>query len=564
MPTIQAKTRDLAALLGGSLSADRLDELLPLVKGEIKDWNETAGEIKLELNDTNRPDLWCVEGIARQIRTHLGKKPTAYPFFGGGKKTTAVVKVAPEIRAIRPYIGACIARGLSIDEETLVQLIQTQEKLADGFGRKRRLVSIGLYRLSQIAFPVSYKTVRPDEIRFIPLGWDVPMTPAEILDRHPKGKAYAEILSNSDRVPLLVDREERILSLPPIINSREVGEVKAGDRDLFVEVTGTDLRMVGLAVNILAANLADRGAAIQAVEIHYPYSTEFGKKVVLPGVLADPMEVTVEQFTSALGESLGASEIASVLKRYGYRVRARGKRLSVSVPPYRDDLLHSMDVVEDFAISRGYGSFKPRMPSEFTVGGLSKAERKSDWARDMMVGLGFQEVVSNILSNREELLDRMNRSDSELEGKVVSVKNVMSQTYSTLRNAILPSLLRVEAASSKSFYPHRLFEAGETALVEPAHPEGTQTVMSLGALVSHSTANFSELHSDLEVLMYYWGLDYRLVPARHPSFLEGRAGTILVDGHELGVIGELHPEVLEKWQIGMPCAGFELRLDRFL
>ncbi|HLB95218.1 MAG TPA: phenylalanine--tRNA ligase subunit beta, partial [Nitrospiria bacterium] len=87
-----------------------------------------------------------------------------------------------------------IARGLSIDDETLVQLLQTQEKLSESFGRKRQLVSIGLYRLAKIAFPVSYKAVRPESARFVPLGFESPMTLKEILQKHPKGIAYLNIL----------------------------------------------------------------------------------------------------------------------------------------------------------------------------------------------------------------------------------------------------------------------------------------------------------------------------------------------------------------------------------
>jgi len=555
--------KDLETLLGRAVTISELADQLPLVKGEIKGYDEATGELKLELNDTNRPDLWCVEGVARQIRTHRLKKAVPYPFYNGKRKPAGVIEVAPSLKAIRPYIGACIARGLTVTDETLVQLIQTQEKLSESFGRKRQLVSIGLYRLARIAFPVAYKTIRPDEARFVPLGFEIPMTPAEILEKHPKGIAYAKILSKAADYPLLTDRENKILSFPPIINSREVGEVRVGDRDLFVEVTGTDLRMVILTVNILAANLADRGAVIEPVEVRYPYTTDFGRKIPMPTVLAKPMTLPLDHFSSALGETIAMPKAVSVLKSYGYDAKARGRNLTVSVPAYRDDLLHPADVVEDFAISRGYGSFEAEMPSEFTVGGLSAIEQFSDRAREAMIGMGFQEVISNILTNREESVVRMNLPASNAHGDLVTVENVMSQTYSALRNGIIPSLLRVEAASSKSFYPHRIFEAGDTAVTDVQSPEGTRTVLKLAALIAHPAANFSELHSCLDLLMYYLGKPYQLEPAVHPSFIDGRVGRIVSEGRDLGLIGELHPQVLQTWQIAMPCAVFEIALDRF-
>lgn len=564
MPTIQIKKRDLENLLGRKVTVADLNDRLPLVKGELKGFDETSGEMKLELNDTNRPDLWCVEGIARQIRMHESRRMPSYPIFDRKRKPEGVVEVARSLMGIRPYIGACIARGLSIDEETLVQLIQAQEKLSENYGHKRQLVSIGLYRLARIIFPVSYQSVRPEAARFVPLGFDHPMTLKEILEKHPKGVAYAGTLSGATEYPLLVDREDKVLSFPPIINSREVGEVKVGDRDLFVEVTGTDLRMVILTVNILAANLADRGAKIASVEIRYPFSTDYGRKVVTPITLAKPMNVSLDHFISALGESVGLPQVVSVLKRYGYQIRTHGRRLAVSVPPYRDDLLHPVDVVEDFAISRGYDSFDPEMPSEFTVGGLSPVEQFSDRGREAMVGMGFQEVISNILTSREESVDRMALSVEDGGKNIVGVENIMSQTYSALRNAVFPSLLRVEAASSKSFYPHRIFEAGEVTITDRKGPDGTRTISKLAALIAHASANFSELHSSLDLLMYYLGRNYRLEPAAHPSFMEGRVGRILVGSHDLGLIGEIHPRVLENWQIVMPCSAFELDLDQLM
>jgi phenylalanyl-tRNA synthetase beta chain len=225
--------------------------------------------------------------------------------------------------------------------------------------------------------------------------------------------------------------------------------------------------------------------------------------------------------------------------------------------------MHAVDVTEDVAISQGYGSFVPIMPSEFTVGGLSRLEQLSDRIRDLMVGFGFQEMMSNLLSSRVELVDRMRLSGTPW-GKVVEVDNAMAQTYSTLRQSIIPSLLRVESISTRSFYPHRLFEVGEVAIPDATHDLGSRTCLSLGAAIAHATANFSEIHSALDLLLYYLGASYALQPLSHPSFLDGRAGQILVNDEPIGVIGEVHPEVLEQWQATMPTVAFELAIDSLI
>ena len=564
MPTISINLHDLESLLGqASVSLDQVEAWLPLVKGEVKDYDTHTGEIRVELQDSNRPDLWSCEGIARQIHTKLQGHGPRYSFFTSARRLPKRLIVSPGVETIRPFVAACSAVGHEVTDESLVQLIQVQEKLADMYGRKRRTVSIGLYRLERIRFPVRYDLVSPDEVRFTPLGFEEPMALGEILAIHPKGLEYGPILAGQDRVPLLRDSNGQVLSLPPIINSREIGEVRVGDRALLVEVTGTDLPMVLLALNILAANLADRGASIEPIEIVYPYKTVFGKSIRSPMDFSKAQSVSVESIQSALGQEFSPKEIRTALRGYGYAVKGTGPRLRVTLPAYRNDLMHVVDIVEDVAISRGYESFGPVMPSEFTVGGLSRVEQVSDRVRDLMIGLGFQEIISNVLSSREDLVERMCLGGSQWDS-IVEIDNVMSQSFSCLRQWILPSLLRVERTSSRSFYPHRIFEVGEVGILDLSDDQGSRTHMVLGALLAHASANFSEIQSCLEFLLYHMGLSYSLEPLEHPAFLAGRVGTILAEKRPVGLIGEVHPEVLERWQVTMPTVAFELSVDRLL
>jgi phenylalanyl-tRNA synthetase beta chain len=107
---------------------------------------------------------------------------------------------------------------------------------------------------------------------------------------------------------------------------------------------------------------------------------------------------------------------------------------------YRDDLLHPVDVIEDIAIGRGLDAFAPILPEEFTVGRLSPEETFARRAGSLMLGAGYQEAVSNILTAREPLVERMLRTD---DSTLVEIDNVMSANYAVLRDAIVPSLLAV-------------------------------------------------------------------------------------------------------------------------
>ncbi len=561
MPTIEVKRSDLEALLGKQINADSLLALLPLVKGELKEWTEEL--LKIELNDSNRPDLWSPEGIARQIRIHTKGVSDPYPFFSQQAKQKITVSKA--VMAIRPYLGGFLVHGLTITESVLTQLIQSQEKLADIYGQKRKALSIGLYSFAKIVFPVSYTVADRDTTRFTPLGFDTPMTLSEILKSHPKGIAFGEILKGHTNVPILKDANNQILSFPPIINSREIGEVRVGDTDLLVEVTGTNLKQVMLAVNIFACNLSDRGGVIEPLNIEFPEET-----LKMPCDFSKPTQVALSDFERALGEPISREEAVSYLTSYGYRVAYVDNvsthnvgTITAVAGATRDDIMHPIDIVEDFAISRGYETFIPTLPKTATIGSRSAASKKSARLTEAMIGFGFEEVLSNLLSSREEQCDFMggHALQNFPEGQVVLIENPMTERYAIPRSWILPSLLRVEGSSSKAYYPHRLFEIGETARMSPSG-DACKTALHLGAMISHAEANFSELHAVLSALFHTLSMQVRLVPISHPTFIPGQTGAIFIGdqgvGQEIGWIGEIHPEVLTRWKIRVPSVAFEI------
>ncbi len=559
MPTITIRRTDLERLAGRRIAIDALDDLLPLVKGELKEAGADGDELRIELNDSNRPDWWCVEGIARQIRLAGGRGSGAVsPRVARPRRgRLPQIRVEPPVLSIRPYLGACIARDIPIDALLLEQLIQTQEKLADIFGQKRRTLSIGYYRLDPLTFPLTYTAVKPTAAVFVPLGMDRPLTLEAMLDDHPKGREYGHLLRGASLLPYFVDAAGTPLSFPPITNSREVGEVRVGDRNLLIEVTGTELCLVTLLVNLLAANLSDRGATIEPVEVVYPKATEYGKTVVMPYDPETSLLLPRDSPAAVLGERLNEADVMTALRRAGHRVVKAAGGWTVTPPPYRGDLMHAVDLIEDIAMVRGYARMSPELPKAFTVGAVTVQTRIEDRVREWMVGFGFHEVLSNMLSSRSDLVEKMG-----VEEPVVEVENPLSQQYAVLRQWLLPSLLRTEAASGHAFYPHRIFEVGEVTTVTGGEAaRRSLTGSHVAALWAAPSVSFSELHSVLELFMLEGGLTYQLEPAAHPSFLEGRAGRVMIGGRPAGWIGELHPAVLERWKITMPCVGWELSLS---
>ena len=436
--------------------------------------------IKIELNDTNRPDLWSTAGLARLLRMHTGgaSNKSAYRAFlstankrkDSGNRT---VIVDPELQSVRPFMTAFVISGKPIDEPMLKDIIQTQEKLCWNFGRKRRSVSMGVYRSELINWPVHYRAVDPHTTSFTPLGFDTEMTCERIITEHPKGKDYGWILKGMKKVPLLSDAKGGVLSMAPIINSAGIGAVQQGDTDLLVELTGTDMPSLLLATNIVACDFSDAGYTILPVSIEYPYETGFGKTITTPLYFQEPTKTTVHAVNKLLGTELSAQDIVEALERMDNTVTVEGDCLTLMPPAYRNDFLHEVDIIEDVMMGKTVEFFEPETPREFTIGRLSPVTQLSRKIKSLMVGFGYQEMIFNYLGSKRDYIDRMN-----IDGTgVIEIANPMSENYQFVRPSIIPSLLSAETVSGNAVYPHRIFETGKIAYLAPEENTGTRTAL---------------------------------------------------------------------------------------
>ena len=565
MPKIEVNESLFFSLLGERLNAEALEKILPTAKAELDGWdrdetNPESNTIKIELNDTNRPDLWSTAGLARQLRVHRTKRLPVYPFFiplGQPAKASYQVQVSESVRKVRPYLAGFVARGVPITDAMLKDMIQTQEKLTWNFGRKRKTVSIGLYRPSVIAWPVQYKGVDPDRTSFVPLQETREMTLRQILAEHPKGRDYAFILENEPVHPLLLDAKDRVLSYPPIINSADLGAVLVGDRDLFIEVTGSDYPSVTLTASILACDLSDMGFAIENVEVLYPYDTPFGRKVVFPSYFQKKTEAELSKINKLLGVTLSLEEARGAAESMGSKVEVSGNALVVAPAEYRNDFLHQVDVMEDVLIGIGMENFSPERPRDFTIGRLSPIELFSRKAKLAMVGMGYQEMIYNYLGSSKDYIEKMGIA-SEL---VVKISNPMSENFEYLRNSPLPGLLETESVSVKAPYPHRTFELGKVAIKSASENYGIATRQYLGFLNTHAQADYNECASQVATLLFYLGKEYVVREGKDIRFIPGRQAEVWYSGTKAGIFGELNPAVLEAFGLTVPAAGGELDLD---
>ena len=576
MPKIEVNEKLFFNLLGTRYDYDMLEDRLTCGKAELDERpdaalpddqrvNDDQRVIKIELNDTNRPDLWSTAGIARQLRLHKDGKATDYSNFISTKDKLVdcgnrIVTVDPQLKNIRPYMIAFIISGKPIDEPMLLDIIQTQEKLCWNFGRKRRTVSMGVYRSAMIQWPVHYKAVDPDTTSFVPLQCESPMTCRQILSDHPKGKEYGWILKDAPLFPLLTDDKGEVMSMAPIINSATLGAVQVGDSDLLVEMTGSDMTSLLLSANIVACDFADAGYTILPCKVEHPYDTGFGKTIVAPFYFQEPATASLAEVNRLLGSQLTAEQATTALERMGNTVSVEGDKLTVQIPPYRNDFLHQVDIIEDVMMGMELSSFPPEKPRDFTIGRLSPVTLFSRKAKSLLVGLGYQEMIFNYLGSGKDYIQKMNING----GSVIEISNPMSENYQFVRPSIIPSLLGAETGSGNAVYPHKIFEIGKVAFLCDEEVTGTRTRQSLGFLTAAGDTNFNTAASEVATILHFLDHQYTVTESADPRFIPGRQANIMVKDKVVGIFGEVHPAVLENWAITVPCVAGELDIEELM
>jgi phenylalanyl-tRNA synthetase beta chain len=570
MVAITARLDDLEQLVGRRLPRDReqLNELLYSVKCEVS--NPIIGQagepelihdesdLQIENVDTNRPDTWSVEGIARALRGMLGIE-TGIKKYSLTQKPAVEIWVDKELREIRPFISCVVARHPKITDMTIRGMIHLQDKLDQSYGRKRRKSSIGFYDFDLITPPLRYGVAGPDEIRFVPLEGVEPLSLREILERHPKGLEYGHIVSQHEKMPILLDSRGKVLSFPPIINSNDLGRVTPDTKNILIEITGTSEQTVMNVLTILTTTLADRDAKIGPAIIHYRYGKP--RIVRTPDLRERRMILSLTDAERLIGLKFTRTQFVSLLRRARYDVAEHDtKKLQVTVPCYRLDVLHPVDIMEDAAMAYGLNKIQPKWPSEATIGGLSAMEDFSDIVRGLMIGLGFQEVLTFDMTNHENLFRKMNQEPTP----IVEISNPKIMTLTCLRSWLLPSLMDFLANNTHVEHPQRIYEVGDCTIPDTNQPNRARDIRKLGCVSTHSRANFTEAKSYLETLMLNLGFEFTLRLNSNASFLDGRVGSILIGDMQVGLIGEIHPQVIENWRLEDPVAAMEIDLDQLL
>ena len=542
MPVVELNINRIRKLVSGKTTRKQILDVLPFLGLDIE--SEDGDEIRIEYSP-NRPDYSTDYGIATGLQGLLGIKKGIQKTIIK-KKGKFTIKVDSSVTKIRPYVTGLIATNGVLDDISIKQLMNMQEDLHFGIGRKRKKSSIGLHDADKISFPLTYSTTSREH-KFIPLNSNSEQTINEILTDTEVGQNYSWILNDAKNVPIITDSEQNTISFPPIINSA-LTTVTSKTKNILIEVTGIDKQAAEDMLSVVISILQTAGFEFNELKIT-------GNKNSTPQ-LKNRTIIYDTKFTSEiLGIEMSSSNMVTCLKKCRLDASVKGKKITCIIPRYRFDIFGPMDLVEEIALGYGIASIAPKLSPSTTIGQKNDVTIKTGLISKTAVGLGFLEVMNSSLTSKKTLYDMTKRNSSH----IISVLDSKSQEHTILRDSLLPSLLENLSKNIHESYPQKLFETG--VVFSKAQPINES--INLAAVIAYKDTNYSEIKAIMQsILKTNFKINSQTKTSKNQElFIEGKHADIFVGDKKIGEIGEISTEILENFRIRTSVTGFEIKLS---
>ena len=524
MPTVNILKDELYRRLGVSFTDSEFEELCfeyGLELDEITSekqmlQKEQGSNVGADASDdiifkvevaANRYDLLCVEGLSRALAIYLGKAsaPT-FKRIVPAKPRKLIVRSPAEV--VRPFCVAAILRDITFNKDRLKSFIELQDKLHGTLCRKRSLVSMGTHDLDKMtAGDVIYTAKPPGSIQFVPLKESKSFS-AEELMAHYSGeshlKQYLPILEGKSVYPVVED-SEGVMSWPPIINSERT-KITVDTRNVFIEITATDCNKAETVLDVLCTMFSEYCKdkfTSEVVEVVYEttHPGNPGNTVTYPLLKERVDEADVDYICTLVGVKMTAQEICKLLERIAYSSKpsADGKKVLVTIPPTRPDVLHACDIAEDVAVAYGFNKVPKKLPSSFVIAKQFPLNQFTDLVRQMVAMAGFTEALTFSLCSRDDIGKNMRKSIEKLPA--VHVSNPKTLEFQVVRTSLIPGLLKCIASNRNMPLPLRIFEISDVVFKTDQKDVGATNRRYLAAVFYGKTTGFEQIHGLLDRIM---------------------------------------------------------------
>ncbi|XP_056420882.1 phenylalanine--tRNA ligase beta subunit [Hyla sarda] len=589
MPTVSVKRDLLYQALGRTYTDEEFDELcfqfgleLDEITSEREILSKEKGDDKVEgASDVvlfkidvpaNRYDLLCLEGLVRGLQVF--KESIDAPRY---KRITPAdsqlqrLFITEETAAVRPFAVAAVLRNITFTQERYENFIDLQEKLHQNICRRRTLVAIGTHDLDTITGPFIYTAKPPSSIKFKPLNQTKEYTAPELMEHYRTDshlKHFLHIIEDKPVYPVIYDSNGVLLSMPPIINGDHT-KINLNTHNVFIECTATDLTKAKIVLDMMVTMFSEycnEPFTVEAAEVIYPD----GKSYFYPELEYRTETLAADKINSKIGIRETPDKLAKLLTRMCLKshVLEDGEQLEIEIPPTRADIIHACDIVEDAAVAFGFNNIQMTIPKTYTIANQFPLNKLTELLRQDLAATGFTEALTFALCSVDDIADKLGVPVSATNA--AHIANPKTAEFQVARTTLLPGLLKTISANRKMPLPLKLFEISDVVTKDNTKDVGARNHRHLCAVYYNKNPGFEVIHGLLDRIMQLLAVSpgtekgYRIKAAEDPAFFPGRCAEILADGKTIGKLGVLHPDVITKFDLTLPCSALEINVEPFL
>lgn len=526
----------------------------------------------------NRPDCMSVLGIAREVAALTGGhvQMPAIDYVEKEQAITERTSITVENEELCPRYTASLLDGITLQPSPLWMQLRLR---AAGMRPINNVVDITNYVMLETGQPlhafdfdqlkenrIVVRTAREGEKMVSLDGVTRELTPAMLMicDAHdPKciggvmGGLDSEVTERTNTI-LLETANFAALNIRRTSRALGLSSESSARFEKGIDASGT------MFANKRAIHLLQKFASAQAYAGHIDINSVHRELTTI--------EFDLNEMERILGITIPKKEIKSILESLEFTVDKWESELwDITVPSHRPDVEIQADVIEEIVRIWGLDKVPVSLPHDSSSdGGQSTRLIVSDQLRQILVGTGIQEALSYSFG-REDNNDRLLRFNKPM----IKIQNPISEDLIALRHSLLPGLLSaISLNSSRQQYRVALFEIGATYIGEAESDKQPKEEMQLGITLwgrrnpinwgyAEENYDFYDIKGILETLLPK-SPELTWTGGKNPSFHPGRQGSIMFNGEEIAVYGEIHPAVQRNFRVPGRVYAAEIYFERIL
>lgn len=531
---------------------------------------------KIEVG-ANRYDLLCLEGLALALSVFLELKPMpVFKPLNVLPDSDRQLIVEPSVDEVRPIGLSAILRGINFTDDTLKGFMELQDKLHNNICRGRKLVSMGTHDLDTVKGPFYYRALPKKDINFVPLNRTEAVDGdglMKLLKEDPKLGKYLYLLDGFDKYPVMMDSNNVIMSLPPIINSQHT-KMTLNTHNVLMDVTGLDYTKCEIVLNTLVAMFSVYCKDQFTVEEVKVVTKKTNESKVYPDLKPRVFKADVDYLKTISGiNDIVPEEILKKLKKMELDGKVLNeKEIEVTAPITRSDVLHQCDIAEDLAISYGYNNITKTITPTNCYGRQQPYNKLSDLFRHEMAMGGYVEFLTMALLSEKDLYTNMLKKPDDSSAKIFYSS---CKEFEYMRNSLIPGILKSVEANKANQLPYRIFEISDVVIIDKNNEVGAANRRKLCFAYTNTVSSMEIVQGMVDLLMKKIGLAfhekndvkkrYVIKPSNDPAFFEDRQAEIFIqDDIKIGIYGIIHPKVLKNFNIKNPVTLCDIDLQTIM